>query len=272
MMLPKPKHLGPEYGAIFQDRSVAEAYHHRPPYPAEVFEVLAGLIAGSPRAVLDVGCGTGDIARRLVALVDRLDAVDFSPAMIEKGRRLPGGDHRSLRWVHSSVEDAPLAPPYALITAGECLHWLAWDVVFPRFVDALIPAGVVAIVERDWDVRAEVRDRLRPIFSRFSTNRDYRPYDLVAELERRGLFHRQGERRCRPVPWRPSADEYVECRHSQNGLSRDRMGPSAAAFDAALREALAELIRAGAISIHDGTLDLEVEATITWGKPVWPWG
>ncbi len=29
---PKPKHLGPEYGAQFQDRCVAEAYRKRPEY------------------------------------------------------------------------------------------------------------------------------------------------------------------------------------------------------------------------------------------------
>src|SRR5215210_205002 len=102
-MLPKPKHLGSEYAAQFADRSVVAAYRHRPPYPAEVFDVLAGLIAAAPhaaRAVLDAGCGTGDVARRLVSKVDRLDAVDPSSAMLEAGRRLPGGDDSHLRWVH----------------------------------------------------------------------------------------------------------------------------------------------------------------------------
>src|SRR5262245_11507173 len=77
----KPAGLAPEYAAQFQDRSVADAYHHRPPYPDEVFAILTGLITCEPRAVLDAGCGTGDIARRLAPLVARVDAVDFSPAM-----------------------------------------------------------------------------------------------------------------------------------------------------------------------------------------------
>ena len=53
-MLQKPKHLGPEYGAVFQDRCVVEAYSYRPSYPAEVFDILAGLITSEPRHVLDV--------------------------------------------------------------------------------------------------------------------------------------------------------------------------------------------------------------------------
>ena len=51
-MLPKPSHLGPEYAAQFADRSVAEAYPHRPPYPAEVFDLLLGLLpAAAARSV-----------------------------------------------------------------------------------------------------------------------------------------------------------------------------------------------------------------------------
>ncbi len=61
-------------------------------YPAEVFTVLRGLITDAAPAVLDVGCGTGDIARRLSPLVERVDAVDVSAAMIEQGRRQAGGD------------------------------------------------------------------------------------------------------------------------------------------------------------------------------------
>src|SRR5215217_4625956 len=98
-MLPKPKHLGPEYGAQFQDQSVAVAYPRRPPYPAAIFDALAGLLPIASRAVLDVGCGTGDVARRLAPLVERVDAVDVSAAMIAQGRRQPGGDVPNLRWI-----------------------------------------------------------------------------------------------------------------------------------------------------------------------------
>jgi 2-polyprenyl-3-methyl-5-hydroxy-6-metoxy-1,4-benzoquinol methylase len=110
----------------FQDRSVAAAYRLRPPYPPETFEVLAGLLADGPRVALDVGCGDGAIARPLAPLVDRVDAVDASAAMIEAGKGLPGGGHPRLRWIIGRAEDAPLRPPYALVTAGSSLHWMDW--------------------------------------------------------------------------------------------------------------------------------------------------
>ncbi len=58
MAIPKPKHLGTEYADQFKDRSVADAYVNYPPYAAEVFQVLDGLIQDEPGIVLDVGCGT----------------------------------------------------------------------------------------------------------------------------------------------------------------------------------------------------------------------
>ena len=86
MTIPRPKHLGPKYADQFKDRSVAAAYVNYPPYAPELFQVLAGLIQDEPRIVLDMGCGTGDVARPLAALVERVDAVDPSAAMLEVGR------------------------------------------------------------------------------------------------------------------------------------------------------------------------------------------
>src|SRR5690348_10816627 len=111
-MRPKPKHWQPEYGAWFQDAGIVAAYPNRPPYPPETFTILTGLLApDAPRTVLDVGCGTGDLARRLAPLVERVGAVDLSAGMIARGKRLPGGADPRIRWIHAAAEDAPLAPP-----------------------------------------------------------------------------------------------------------------------------------------------------------------
>jgi hypothetical protein len=187
--------------------------------------------------------------------------------MIERGRSLPGGDAPTLRWIPGSVEEAPLEGPYALLTAGESLHWMAWDMVMPRFASILTPHGSLALIERDWDHPPAILDRLRPILRRYSVNRDFQPLDLVTELGRRGLFEREGEANTSVVPWTPTLEEYLECRHSQNGLPRGRMGEDAELFDRAVREALDSLQRDGAIEIRDGMLQLGVSARVVWGKP-----
>lgn len=270
----KPSHLSAEYGAWFRDPLIAEAYPYRPPYPDDVISQIVWLASqaspgGADSAVaLDLGAGTGDLARRLAPHVARVDAVDASTAMMDRWKALPGGSHPHVRWIVGMAEEVPLAPPYTLATAGESLHWMDWDVVLPRIAGMLAPAGMLAIASRDWEGPPILRERLLPIFGRYSPVRDYRPFDVVAELASRGLFAEAGRRRCGPAPWTPTVAEYVACRHSQRGFSRTHMGPVvAAAFDASVVEVLEEICRSGALQERDGRLQLEVRASVVWGRP-----
>jgi SAM-dependent methyltransferase len=257
-MIQKPKHLATEYAEQFKDLSMVEAYRYRPPYPAEVFDILAGLLHGGSRRVLDVGCGTGYIARNFVERVERLDAVDFSLHMIEKGKSLPNGDNPRLRWLHGRVEDVALDPPYALVTAGESLHWMDWNVVLPRFHEVLTPVGYLAIIKHD-TLPDPWFTELGAIIPRFSTNKDYQPYEMIDEWERHGLFEKVGEKTTTPVPFVQSVDDYIESFHSRNGFSRERMSPEQAdAFDEEARKILL-----GAHS--DGVMTMQVVGSVVWG-------
>ena len=261
-MKPKPKHLTTEYATQFQDKSIVDVYHLRPPYPPATFEILSDLIEDRPRAVLDAGCGTGPIARHLIDYVDRIDAVDFSEHMIARARAMPNGDHPNITWTFGPMETAPIQPPYGLITAGASLHWMAWDVVLPRFHAALAPGGVLALpskVESGGDVwKAD----LFKIIKQYSTNRDFQPYNLVDELESRKLFRKVGTQRTAPVPYTPSIPDYIELMHSRNGFSRDRMtSEAAAAFDSEFHALLTR-------HYGDGPVTLEIQGEVIWGFPL----
>ena len=259
----KPRYLWPEYAAQFKDRSIVDAYRHRAPYPPETFDILLRLINEGPRTLLDVGCGRGELARPMAALLERVDAVDFSLEMVEQGKKLPGGDNPQLNWICSPVEEAPLNPPYGLITAGASLHWMDWDIVLPRFAQALSPGAYLALVAvrvlpPPWE------DRLQDIIPRFSTNKEYRPFDLIPELERRGLFVQQGEEYTKPMLFTQDMEDYLESFHSMNGFSRERMEPDAAyAFDREVETLVAPYA-------SSGRLELQVTAHVLWGRPYAP--
>jgi SAM-dependent methyltransferase len=266
-MRPKPERYSSQYAEWFKDPDVIAAYPSRPPYAQPAIDFLSGLASDRPRRALDIGCGTGDIARRLAPLVEQVDAVDFSAGMIETGRRLPGGTASNVRWIIGAVEDAPLDPPYALVTAGESLHWMNWEVVLPRLADALSPNGLVAIVGRDWEGPPAVRTRTRPVLKRHSVVR-WQDVDLLSELQGRELFTVVGSRSFGPDVWEPTVEQYLECRHSQRSFARSAMGETAArAFDAELRQVLTELCASGAIQCVSDSLQLSVETTVTWGRP-----
>ncbi|GHO56829.1 class I SAM-dependent methyltransferase [Ktedonobacter robiniae] len=257
-MKPKPGHLGLKYAEQFKDSSIAEAYHHRSPYADEAIHKLVELITDEPRTVLDVGCGTGDLARRLAGLVERVDAVDFSQAMLNEGRALPGGDHPHLRWIYGRVEEVELQPPYGLVTAGESLHWMEWGVVLPLFHRILTSHGYLAIVERGHEP-APWNQGLGALIQRFSTNKEYRPYNLVEELEERHLFQKQGSFRTRSSVFVQSIEDYIHSLHSRNGLSRERMDKAATqTFDAEVRKLLTPFLQ-------DDNLTLSVFDEVVWG-------
>jgi SAM-dependent methyltransferase len=259
-MLPKPKGLEPRYGAQFRDQSIADSYPSRPPYPREVFEILLGLVQDTPPMVLDLGCGTGDIARELTPHVARVHAVDPSVTMLTRGKALPGGQHANIQWMVSTAEEFSYPSRYALVVAAESLHWMDWDRVLPNIRRSLTPQGRLAVVLgrgfRNEPWTAEVRD----LIARYSTNREFEPYDLLIELARQHLFVPEHRRQTTPIPFTQTVDDYIESFHSRNGLSRERMGPSAMEFDAQLK-ALVARYQPGRV------LEFELVADLVWGIP-----
>jgi SAM-dependent methyltransferase len=253
------RYPGAEHGSSFGHASVVRAYRHRPAYPAEVFDILDELLADEPRAVLDAGCGTGAVARRLVERVDRIDAVDISAPMIEAGRALSGGDDPRITWITAPIETAPLRPPYGIVTCGESIHWMDWDVALPRFRHALTPEGRLVILDigrepAPWDAD------LLAIIERYSTNRAFQRMDVPLALQERGLFRIEARHRTTAVPFVQPIEHFVESFHGRASFSRERMtAHSAAAFDAAVRDLIGR---------HCGaSVELPIVATLTWGRP-----
>jgi ubiquinone/menaquinone biosynthesis C-methylase UbiE len=122
--------------------SVAQLYEaSRPGYPSTIVELAvatAGLGAGG--AVLEVGCGTGQLTERLACFGFHLTAIDLGPSMISAAwRRLTGS---AVSFEVASFEDfaAPEAS-FDLIISGTAFHWVDPEVRFRKPARLLRPAA-----------------------------------------------------------------------------------------------------------------------------------
>ena len=261
--MPRPRSWSPQNAAAFTLPGVVERYHLRAPYPSNLVPFLLGLVAPGGGALLELGCGTGEISRLLAPRFERVDAIDISAPMIARGRTMPNGDHAAIRWIESAAEDAPLEGPYALAVAGASLHWMQWEQVLSRVAQHLVPAAVLAIVGAR-EVPPPWAEGLKEAASRYSVIRDWESADLIGLLESRGLFKPMGKRLLEPEPYTRTVDEYIRAQHATSGLAQGRMPPrDVQRFDDALR-ALVEPWATG------GTLELASYVEADWGLPLAP--
>jgi SAM-dependent methyltransferase len=248
-----------ELGSSFADPEVVRNYRYRPPYPAEVFDVLERLLV-APRTVLDAGCGTGALTRGLARFAERIDAVDPSNEMIAEAKRLASSDRR-INWTVSRAEDAPLLPPYGLITTGASVHWMDTEVVMSRFRDALAEGASVAIVDAEWiHPDHPWRDEFVDLIKRYSALKHHDDFaGVVRSLESTGHFTRTGSYRVPPIAFQQSSDEYLAMLASTSSLSRASLGSARDDFEREARRIFArhriERVR------------YDVAAAVVWGQP-----
>jgi len=258
----KPRGLERRYAEQFCDASIVEAYRARPPYPAGLDPLFIELAGGADAHILDLGCGTAELARRLAPRVRAVTAVDHSANMIAQARALSGGDAPNVTWVVGRVEDVRLAGPFTSALAGQSFHWFDWAVLVRRLAE-WVPTRRLILADRR-EGPSPWSEALAGLFRRFSTNKDFEPFDLVDELTARRYLAVEGRMSQRPEPFAQSIDDYVTSLHSQNGFSRDRM-PAAdlSAFDAAVRAAVTPYTR-------NGLLTVPVVARVVWGRVLNP--
>lgn len=133
----------------FSDR-VEDYLKARPSYPREIVELLerkCGLTHGS--TLVDVGCGTGLLARLFCGYGCHVIGVEPNAAMREAGQRCLSG-YPNFQMVDGKAESIPLpATSVDFITAGQAFHWFNHDEARHEFLRVLRPNGWTALIWND---------------------------------------------------------------------------------------------------------------------------
>jgi SAM-dependent methyltransferase len=138
------------YGTVFDE--VADEYDRtRPMYPDALVDracEVAGLGYGDP--VLEIGCGTGQLTRSLVARGLRVMAVEPGGNLIRlAGQNLAGtgSGTGSVELVNARFEDAALPCGYfRAVFSASALHWVDPAVGWRKIAGALAPGGTLALL------------------------------------------------------------------------------------------------------------------------------
>lgn len=122
---------------------------YRPRYPEVMLhDLVAVTVAGRGDLLLDLGCGTGEVAIPLSAYFDRVVAADMDAEMVALARAKAAEQGIStIEWLVARAESLPFTDgDYDLVTAGSSFHWMDRAYLVGQIHRALITGGALGLI------------------------------------------------------------------------------------------------------------------------------
>ncbi|MFC6086535.1 class I SAM-dependent methyltransferase [Sphaerisporangium aureirubrum] len=143
-MTQQPAPIARDYGKFFDD--IAGEYDStRPAYPDKlVDQACQGL--GRRDHVLEIGCGTGQLTRSLLARGLHVTAVEPGKSLLALATRKLGGAG-AIEFINARFEDVPpIHRHFAAVFSASALHWVDPEVSWRKIADVLVPGGTLALL------------------------------------------------------------------------------------------------------------------------------
>jgi len=147
------------------DRTATDYARHRAGFPVSFFKRLLdeGFLTDAD-AVLDLGTGTGTVARGLARSGFDVTGVDPSPALLESARSLDKEAGVRVDYRLGTAEQTGL-PSHAfdVVIAAQCWHWFEQEQALTEIERVVRPGSRLIIAFFDWLLDAGPVDEMRKL-------------------------------------------------------------------------------------------------------------
>lgn len=125
---------------------------HRAGFPDSFYQRLAAMgIECAGRDLVDLGTGTGTLARGFARRGARVLGIDPSDDMLSRAKTIAAADKLAIKFINATAEQTGCADASQdLVTAGQCWHWFDRPAAASEVWRILKPRGSIVIGHFDW--------------------------------------------------------------------------------------------------------------------------